>query len=63
VSCGGLGQPCCTGNLCTVANTSCQLMSSMFSYQCESCGGSAEVCCPGGTCTTGTCKSNGTCPR
>jgi hypothetical protein len=62
VSCGGRGQSCCTGGLCTAANTSCQFGSSTSSVHCEACGGSGQVCCPGGTCTTGNCKANGNCP-
>jgi hypothetical protein len=52
VACGELNQHCCTGNVCSAANTTCNPTSST----CESCGATDGPCCPSATpCTGGGC--------
>ncbi len=47
-ACGGDGQPCCRGRVCTGDGLVCD-----GGGNCRGCGGLGEPCCPGGSCHDG----------
>jgi hypothetical protein len=48
---------CCTGNVCTWQNTTCDTAS----HKCTGCGYAGSSACPDGTCNGGSINQNGTC--
>ena len=50
--CGGTGQLCCPGSLCSSAQSIC-----LNNSQCFRCGDLGSMCCAGNACAEGTCKA------
>jgi hypothetical protein len=58
-ACGNLGEPCCAGDLCTAAASSCRALAG-GSNVCSPCGGPGETCC-GVTASQPSCTQGGCC--
>lgn len=57
-ACGGMGEPCCGGNVgCTAPFSACQ------AGVCVGCGGTGEPCCPGNNTGGFWCSSGDTCDK